>query len=203
MVLSIVKRPEQDIKAQFSKIFVQRDWVVFKKLAEYYLKQAARIKKADIDVTETNSLWIRNVQKRLFIGIACELLLKAAYLKCGLIINKPKDRKVFSNVNYKLGVIPEKDLKIDDSYTFNQLLDNYSKTLKISNTDIFEKGFRIAKVFRNKEGHVAIQRHKYKKENYLDIERALVVLYKDIFNRTFKYRISFENDEPYEFEIKK
>lgn len=195
--------PEQDIKLQFSKIFDQRDLAVFKSLAEYYLEQAAKIKKSSIETRVSYSLWIRNVQKRLFIGIACELLMKAAYLKSGLIINKPKNIKKYTGVNYKFGEIPGKDLKVDNTFTFNQLLDNYNKILNISDKKVFEKGFRIAKVFRNKEGHVAIQCHKYNKDNYLDIEKSLVVFYKDIFNRKLKYRISFENGEPWEFEINK
>lgn len=195
--------PETNIKEQFAKYFVKKDWAVFKKFAEYYLKQAAKLQTTDIEESDTFSLLFRNVQKRLFIGIACELLLKSAYLKAGYIINKPKDNKIYRNVNYRIDTIPEDELRIGDTFSFNQLLDNFDEIIAVENSELFEKGFRIAKVFRNKEGHVALRWQRFDKENYTDIENALQLLYKSVFNRTLKYQISFEKDEPWEFEIEK
>lgn len=92
---------ESEIKAQYARFFEGNDWHGFKKVAEYYLKTAAELKKSDVKTLESCKLLIRNIKKRLFIGIGCELILKAFYLKSGYVINKPKNRED-SNRLYKL-----------------------------------------------------------------------------------------------------
>ena len=57
------------------------------------------------------------------------------------------------------------------------------------------KGFKIAKVFRNKEGHVATLWHGYAEENYTDIETAFVQFYKIAFSEKLKIQFSFEKNE--------
>jgi len=76
-----------EIKSQYARALWSSDWLYFKQIAEYYLKVAARLKKTDIKSGSKNLL-LRNAQKRLFLGIGCELLLKAFYLKEGYCINK-------------------------------------------------------------------------------------------------------------------
>lgn len=197
-------RPEENIKLQFTKFFEQNDWIVFKTLAEYYLKQAAKMKKENVEIKEPSKLWVRNVLKRLFIGIACELLLKSGYLKNGYTINKPNDRKKLNKVNYKLSDINKNDFKNDDTFSFNQLLDNVKEALNPKKyLKEIEKGFRIAKVFRNKEGHVAIKCHKFDSENYSDIEKAVEKFYEEVFSLKLTFRISMEKDENWEFKLEK
>lgn len=80
---------ENIIKKQFSKIFTKSDWYSFKVIAEYYFRTAASVRTQDIKIDTPYKLWVRNIQKRLFLGIAYELLLKAIYLKEGFYINLP------------------------------------------------------------------------------------------------------------------
>jgi len=79
---------EQEIKQQFARLFVAQDANLFKRMADYYFKYAAFLKTADIEIAQDLKLLARNCQKRLFIGIGTELLLKATYLKHGFSINK-------------------------------------------------------------------------------------------------------------------
>ena len=68
---------------------------MFKVGANYFLRIAAQLKMNDILLTEQeksfvyckdNRLLYRNIQKRLWIGIAGELLIKAHFLKSGYLI---------------------------------------------------------------------------------------------------------------------
>jgi hypothetical protein len=68
---------EADVKQQYAKFLTRSDSSVFKLMAEFYLRKAAILKTKDIESDETFKLLLRNVQKRLFIGIGCELLLKS------------------------------------------------------------------------------------------------------------------------------
>ena len=82
---------EQEIKAQFSKVFVKSDWSLFKLIAESHLERAVFVRKADMERIQPDlRLLARNIEKRLLIGIGTELLLKAVYLKHGFSINLPE-----------------------------------------------------------------------------------------------------------------
>jgi hypothetical protein len=111
---------EPDVKAQFSKFFMMKDWPKFKRVAEYYLKAAAYLKKEDIDSAEQDRLLIRNIQKRLFIGVSGELLLKSFYLKSGYGLNKPKDNYQV-RFPYKLQAVTPTDFRTDKTYMMNDL----------------------------------------------------------------------------------
>lgn len=147
---------EPAIKLQYEKIFQVNDWDVFKQLAEYYLDVAANLKTKDLPPKESNKLWKRNVQKRLFIGVACELLLKAHFLRKGYEINKPTKVKWHL---YPVQDVNPKDYQIDDTYPMGFLLDNLKHGPVFNHEQVIERGFRIANVFRNKEGHVAVYWH--------------------------------------------
>ena len=47
-----------------------------------------------------------------------------------------------------------------------------------------EPGLRIAKVFRNKEGHVVVRAHNFDAQEYREIETALVGVYAPGFGQT-------------------
>lgn len=213
-----MKSIENQIKEEYSKIFRKSDWELFKTGANYYLRTAALLKMADINLTEDeklavyckdNRLLFRNIQKRLFVGIACELLIKAYFLKSGYIINKPSDNEKHKGVLYIENTIPDSELNEKDTFTFSKLFDvllklekakTHNSKSKVS-TEIIE-GLRIAKVFRNKEAHVITSTHQYNEMDYTKIERCIVRAFQDWFNEQLDFSISFEKNEVGKFEIK-
>lgn len=61
---------EQKINNEYSTIFEtqQKYWLPFKQMADYYFYEAAHLKKRNIrNVNSSLKLWVRNVQKRLFL----------------------------------------------------------------------------------------------------------------------------------------
>lgn len=198
------KSIEREIKDQYAKLFLEGDWSIFKNTAEYYLETAARILTRDIQYScDALILLRRNVQKRLYIGIACELLLKAFYLKNGYCINKVKDKKK-PNGSFpsKIKDINKDDFKDDDTITFSKLMEALYNIKNFGNDKkIIDKGLRIAKVFRNKEGHVVVPWHDYEPQNYRDIEESLVAFYKTAFGEKLKLHFSVGDGEKAVFEI--
>lgn len=186
------------IKAQYAKFFLDNDWIAFKQLADYYLEVSTHLKKSDIPAAEHLQLWIRNVQKRLFIGIACELLLKAHYLKQGYGINTPIEK---SPHLYQIETVDPYDYKPGDTYPMGFMLDKLKHGPKFRHEQVIERGFYTALVFRNKEGHIAVHWHRPEPKNYSDIEDALVEFYKEAFGQNLSIQISFEKDEAGNFQI--
>ncbi|MGN6402327.1 MAG: hypothetical protein ACTHMD_17845 [Flavisolibacter sp.] len=190
---------EKEIKRQYAKVFKKSDWQSFKLIAEYYLAKAAILKRKDIEVGDTFKLLIRNIQKRLFLGIGCELLVKACYLKHGYIINKPKDKTKGTVI--KSSSIKGSELEAEDTFTLSPLIDNLKKVVTFSDWTTIEKGLKILKVFRNKEGHVAVLWHKYKPQNYRDIEAAMTLFYKEAFEEDVEFQIFMEETDNGVFKI--
>jgi hypothetical protein len=195
---------ETEIKEQYAKHFVNSDWTLFKSTAEYYLETAARVLKKDIKYgSESLKLLHRNIQKRLYIGIACELLLKAFYLKNEYCINKVKNKK---NTNgtfpFKLNAIDKDDFNKNDTITLHMLIEG---VLNVSNLgddkEIIIKGLKIAKTFRNKEGHVVVLWHNYEPQNYRDIEHSLTAFYKIAFGEKLNIHFSVGDGEDAVFNI--
>lgn len=192
---------EQQIKDQYAIIFRGEDWRLFKDVAEYHLHSAAHLKIKDIRYTQHQKL-IRNIRKRLYIGIACELLLKAFYLKSGHIINKPaKDRRIAANCPYRFAEVNLDDFDKYETYTMNHFIQKLDKVHKFANHSTVVRGFTIAKVFRNKEGHVALLSHAYIPQNYEDIEQALIEFYREAFSEKLAIQISMESKERAEFKV--
>lgn len=88
-----------------------------------------------------------------------------------------------------------------NTQSLNILIINLSKIIEVSNECI--EGLKICKVFRNKEGHVAVLKHKADAQNYRDIEKAIIELYKLAFNQKLNFKISFLDDEEYAFDYNK
>jgi len=197
---------ERTIKDQYAQFFEEDDWSLFKESADYYFETAAKILRKDIQYGRGDlKLLRRNVTKRLYIGIGCELLLKAIYLKNGFCINKLRKNKDLQIPRpYKIADIDKDDFKDDDTLSFNQLMENlfdienYGKE-KIS----IEKGLKISKVFRNKEGHVAVPLHRFESQNYRDIEISLIGIYRNSFNEDLQLTFSIADSEVANFNIKK
>ena len=55
-----MKSIENEIKDQYSKIFVKKDFTSFKLVAEYYFEKSSNLKKSDIKTIDTYKLLIRN-----------------------------------------------------------------------------------------------------------------------------------------------
>lgn len=194
---------EPEIKKQFSKVFLSTDWRNFKLLADYYFETSAKILKKDIGIADPYKLMGRNIQKRLFIGIGTELLLKSLFLKNNYCINRVKKNK---SPNLKVPTIftdiqDTEILNPSDTFTLNTLIDSISKVFISDNPQKLIKGLKIAKVFRNKEGHVVVLWHTADRQNYTDIEDSIIEIYKNGFNQKLNFKISFLEDEVASFKI--
>lgn len=194
---------ENIIKKQFSKIFTKSDWYSFKVIAEYYFRTAASVRTQDIKIDTPYKLWVRNIQKRLFLGIAYELLLKAIYLKEGFYINLPlKNSKFSEKPPFKFSKYLKDKFNPNDTYKLNFLIDNLKKVIPILNNQSTIQGLKIAKVFRNKEGHIVTLTHEFDQSNYIKIEDSIKNIYKEAFNQNLEYQISFKKNQKAKFEIK-
>lgn len=185
---------EQSVKQQFAKIFSSNDWQLFKKMAESNLREAATLTKAHMPAEASLRLLARNSRKRLLIGIGVELLLKSVYLKRGYPVNKPK------NAGQLKFPFPSADaagvaLSEDSTYQLNDLIQHINKVVDFKNPAVAIKGMRIAKVFRNKEGHGVTAVHTFQASNYRDIEASLVEIYRDAFSENLSVRFSLEPGE--------
>ena len=72
---------------------------------------------------------------------------------------------------------------------------NLSDVTTFSDKDSVKKGLNIAKVFRNKEGHVVVLWHKPDRQNYTHIENSIIAIYKEGFNETLEFKITFMDGE--------
>jgi hypothetical protein len=189
---------EDSVKQQFARVFMVSDWSLFKSVAEYYLQRAAFLRKHDMkDVPPRLKLLVRNSQKRLFIGVGIELLLKALYLKNGYAINKAKDKDRSAKLLFKLSEVEKPQLHEDKTYLLDYLIGHIKEFAPLNGRGMILRGLRIAQVFRNKEGHVVTPSHAYDASNYRDIESALRELYRVGFGETLEVRFSLgRNEEP-------
>jgi hypothetical protein len=200
----MTKSIERSVKDQYVKFFKKSDWNIFKKSADYYFETAAKILKKDIPYGEEDlKLLRRNVTKRLFIGIGCELLLKAIYLKNGFCINKLKQGiNLQASYPYKIADVDPNDFMDDDTLSLNKLID---KLFAIEDYGLekclIEKGLKISKVFRNKEGHVVVLRHDYDPQNYRDVEASLIGIYKISFTENLQLTFSVADGEVANFNL--
>jgi hypothetical protein len=145
---------------------------------------------------------IRNIQKRLFLGIGTELLIKSCYLKNGFAINKPIDKENHKGTLLNLGKINVDQFNPSDTFTIDPLINSFNSVIKFDNWKSVEQGLKILKVFRNKEGHVAVVNHEYIKKNYEDIANSISTIYESAFGETLEFKISMEKNEKGKFKIK-
>ena len=195
----------EEIKEQYARVLDQKDWVQFKYIADYYFDTAAKLKKRDVNVREELQLLVRNSQKRLFIGIGCEMLLKAIYLKSAYCINKYKNNDLQRNVpSNKLSEIDRSNIDKNKTFTLDPLICHLHAVLEypIESKSMLERGLRIAMAFRNKEGHVTLPVHEFNIQNYRDVENSIIFLYKVAFSEELNLKISMAHGEEYEFSIR-
>lgn len=184
---------EQSVKDQYAKVFGQADWRLFKEAAESLLREAAHIKTDDMRFAR-KKLLARNSRKRLLIGVAAELLLKSVYLKNGYCINKLQEGERAERFPLSLDDAAGK-ADATDTFGLSKLLDHLSDVVELDDSEAALKGLKIAKVFRNKEGHVVTEAHVFDATNYRDVEISLTVLYRQAFKERLVVRFSLEPDE--------
>ena len=188
------KSIEQSEKEQFARIFSKDDWRLFKAVAEVYIEEATRLKRSNMQVSRDIKLLARNIRKRLFIGLGVELLLKAVYLKWGHGINTLSGKARLYDLA-SLTADPKDKPDADSTLNLNFLIDNLPKVITLTNSYSTLKGLKLAKVFRNKEGHVVTRNHKYVPGTYRAIEGALVELYQDAFSENLEVNFSIGTGE--------
>lgn len=190
---------ENSVKRQFAKVFTESDWRLFKRVADIYLRQAAFIRKRHVEAPPELKLLVRNSQKRLLIGIGVELLLKAVYLKNGYAINEPQRQNKTLKFPFTFEEAVGSQLREDRTFMLNSLIDRIGHVIDLSRktATALLRGLTIAKVFRNKEGHVVTLRHALVLSNYRDIEFTLRELYRDGFSEALEVRFSVKpNEQP-------
>jgi hypothetical protein len=194
---------EQEIKQQFARLFVAQDASLFKRMADYYYERAAFLRNADIEISQSLKLLARNCQKRLFIGIGTELLLKAIYLSRGFSINKiEKGQPGAPPFPFTFQQVAGFKQANDLTYMLNELIQKLNKLLAPASLHSVTRGLQIAKVFRNKEGHVVLPTHNFDSSNYRDVEGALVTLYSLCFKETLVVRFSVASGEKADWTIR-
>lgn len=151
---------EQEVKQQFARVFTRQDWSLFKRMADYYLRSAVFLRTWDVKPPKDLKLLARNCQKRLFIGIGTELLLKAIYLKHGFSINTlaagQAGAPLFPFTFQQTAAFTQVP---DKTFMLNDLLQKLGNVPAVGRLGAIGRGLRIAKVFRNKEGHVVVAKH--------------------------------------------
>jgi len=185
---------EQSVKSQFAKVFAASDWCLFKKVAESNLSEAAKLLKRDMPIEGSFKLLARNSRKRLLIGVGVELLLKAIYLKHGYMINKPPNGSPLKfpfSAQDAVGV----QLVADQTFMLNDLIENLFKVVQLQSKNATLKGLKIAKVFRNKEGHGVTSAHTFVASNYTDIAASLSALYREAFGEKLSVQFSMAPNE--------
>ncbi len=193
---------EDEVKQQFARLFVAKDADLFKRMADYYLRQAAFLRTRDINVAQDLKLLARNCQKRLFIGIGTELLLKAIYLQNGFSINRVEDGQPGAPAfPFTFDQIAGFTQAQDRTYMLHQLIDKLHLVPSVASLRGIARGLKIAKVFRNKEGHGVLPMHAFDPTNYRDIENSLIALYQRAFGQTLDIQFSIAHGEEHRWRI--
>lgn len=86
-------------------------------------------------------------------------------------------------------------LEPGETYMLNDLIQCLHRVPAIGALGPLEPGLRIAKVFRNKEGHVVVGTHNFEPQEYREVEKALAGIYARAFGQTLKIRISMSPNE--------
>ncbi|MDO8511421.1 MAG: hypothetical protein Q7S55_04620 [Nanoarchaeota archaeon] len=187
----------EDLKERFSKVYLQKDYPLFKKNADRFLDFFRALQSKDvIDLDKNFDGYINDgLKSRVFLGIAVELILKAAYLKNGYLINSVKDKKEDNfpkgiSKPYKINEVPDKNIKLKNTVSLSYLLDNLHLFFKEIDYKEYityvKKGIEIAKIWRDKEMHVGGGYHLENGNDIIDVGRSLFNIYKIIFNEDLK-----------------
>ena len=200
---------EESVKKQFAKVFTVSDWRLFKRMAEFYLQQAAFLLTSNLSVSVPPGLELlaRNSQKRLFIGVGIELLVKAIYLKQSYVINKPKQSRTTKTklrvpFTFSQAEASGEQLAEGETFTLGPLIEQFTTVLPVLDSQSVLRGLKIAMMFRNKEGHTVTPTQVFDASNYRDIECTLTALYHHAFAEKLTVQFSLAPDEEPLWQIK-
>jgi hypothetical protein len=187
---------EAEVKAQFARVFVSGDWSRFKRMAEFYLRRAVYLQKRDMDVSQDLQLLARNCVKRLFIGVGMELLVKSVYLHRGFSINmlEPPTQPGVPSVPFTFQQVAGFTQSADRTYKFDVLIPKLAGVLGSGPPGELDKGLKVAKVFRNKEGHGVLSQ-KFDRSSYTAVEVTLSELYSRAWGQRLTVRFSLTPHE--------
>lgn len=197
---------EQDTRQQYAIIFSKADWEQFKVVAESYLRQAAYLRKKHLrGVARGCRLLARNAQKRLLIGVAVELILKAVYLQKGYCINVLADGSGPLPWPYTAQQVQASGfaLNSDKTQELNECIQQLGENVLQLGGDrqAILEGLRSAKVYRNKEAHIVTSAHNYLPTEYRKVESALTLLYLHAFNQKLELHFSIATGEKPRFRV--
>jgi len=122
-------------------------------------------------------LSFKNRCSKIFLGIASELILKAAYLKLGYFINQHKDKKK-KHILFKVDEIKDEDLSMK-THSFGFLIRELNSVLPKHNFDFdkdIRKGLEIARIWRNINAHTITSRDIWHGDDHINIEKSLKIL---------------------------
>jgi hypothetical protein len=185
---------EAMVKSQFEKVFKSSDWKRFKLIAESNLAEAAFVKSRQMRIADPLQLLARNSRKRLLIGVGVELLLKSIYLKRGFVINRTTQGNA-PPFPFTIADVPADSLDPSQTFMLNDLIQKLPTVVQLQDRSTTVNGLRIAKVFRNKEGHCVTASHAFNAQDYVDIAESLRLLYQDAFNQELTVRFSMAHGE--------
>ena len=187
---------EAKVKAQFARLFVVSDWSRFKRMGEFYLQRAVFLKRADVDVAKDLQLLARNSLKRLFIGIGTELLVKAVYLQRNFAINElePSGQAGAPAFPFTFQQVGGFTQAQDRTVKFDRLIPHLAAVLDSGPLPQVEAGLKVAKVFRNKEGHGVLSQQ-FVRSSYTAIENALSELYLQAWSKSVSVTFSLGPNE--------
>jgi hypothetical protein len=200
----------KDYRKRFSKSYVESDYRAFKEKAEHFFSLFKDLQEESIVNEQIWDYFKSQKRARIFLGIGCELLLKAIYLKNGYLINRVKDDKNQKklceiwrfkisyiekpkynlNIPYKISETPKELIEEERTSDYNYFLDHLHDLFPNMNHKEFitfvKKGFFIASLWRNKESHTDASRHIETGTDMIDIHSSLIITYKIFFNEEFK-----------------
>ncbi|MEJ6497074.1 hypothetical protein [Pseudoalteromonas lipolytica] len=178
------------VKEQYARILQVDDWGHLLEVASFHFKNAAKLKKKDVN-HPSHKLLIRNSLKRLHLGIGMELLLKAAFLKNGICVNKliNLQQGQINAPQHQFDSLNANQINPKDTFTLGALISKINIILGDIDASIVE-GMKIAMTFRNKEGHISFPKHEFDESNYQAIEASVTYIYENLFDLKVHFKIS-------------
>jgi len=182
-------------KDNFSKIYKEKHWSLFKENADKFFDFFREIYTNLPNIRGMNKACQEELKARIFLGIGCELLLKAVYLKNGYLINlidKGKLKKLGKNIDkpYKISKVPFEYINKDGTEGLRYYLDKleifFDGMSREKCNAYVKKGLEIVKLWRNKEAHIGRGYHSEDITNWIDIRSSLTEIYKVVFGEKLK-----------------
>ncbi len=173
-------------------IYKTEDYKKFLEKSELFLKYSRKLEPRCIDYDKknvTNKLFFTRLS-RICLGIACELLLKSAYLKKGYIINSSK-----SNIKKPLKFIDLEEynnIQSNKTHSFKFLLNNFYNLFKFERK-VFNfyiaRGFELAYIWRNLSVHIGHGKMRTFGNDYKIVYESILYIYKYLFEEEDLIRV--------------